>query len=162
MLPNPVIEVACSTPGGLSGGPAFDKHGKVFGILSVSIDDPDGRGPSQISMIWPALAITIGPAFLERSMPASFRLLDLDDRLCGIDRRDEWSGTSIRRWLARPWRRACDVRPNVHPKCPHCTSRIKSSSVRSCSRASSSRQDWKFCPSNSGLAATEQAASLRQ
>jgi S1-C subfamily serine protease len=42
MVPNPVIEVACSTPGGLSGGPAFDKHGKVFGILSVSIDDPDG------------------------------------------------------------------------------------------------------------------------
>jgi hypothetical protein len=42
MVPNPVIEVARSTPGGLSGGPAFDKHGKVFGILSVSIDDPDG------------------------------------------------------------------------------------------------------------------------
>ncbi len=88
MLPNPVIEVACSTPGGLSGGPAFDKHGKVFGILSVSIDDPDGRGPSQISMIWPGLAMTISPAFLERFMPAGFRLLDLDDRLCGIDRRD--------------------------------------------------------------------------
>jgi hypothetical protein len=88
MLPNPVIEVACSTPGGLSGGPAFDKHGKVFGILSRSFDDPDGRGPSQISMIWPALALTINPTFLEQHMPASFRLLDLDDKLCGIDRRD--------------------------------------------------------------------------
>jgi hypothetical protein len=91
MAPSPAIEVACSTPGGLSGGPAFDKHGKIFGILSasMSIADPDdGRGPSQISMIWPGLAMTVSPAFLERFMPASFRLLDLDDRLCGIDRRD--------------------------------------------------------------------------
>jgi hypothetical protein len=39
-------------------------------------------------MIWPALAPTISPAFLEQYMPASFRLLDLDDKLCGIDRRD--------------------------------------------------------------------------
>ena len=88
MMPSPVIEVACSTPGGLSGGPAFDKYGKVFGVLSASIDDPNGRGPSQISMIWPGLAMTIKPAFLERFMPASCKLLDLDDRLCGIDRRD--------------------------------------------------------------------------
>jgi hypothetical protein len=88
MLPSPVIEVACSTPGGLSGGPAFDKHGRIFGILSCSIDDPDGRGPSQISMIWPALALEIRPTFPEKNMPASFRLLDLDDKLCGIDRRD--------------------------------------------------------------------------
>jgi hypothetical protein len=87
-LGGPVIEVSCSTPGGLSGGPAFDKDGKIFGILSSSIDDPDGRGPSCVSMIWPALAFTIRPAFLEHSMPASFRLLDLDDKLCGIDRRE--------------------------------------------------------------------------
>jgi hypothetical protein len=83
-----VIEAACSTPGGLSGGPAFDKNGKVFGILSISNNDPDGRGPSQISMIWPALARDLSPAFLKHWMPANFRLLDLDDKLCGIDRRD--------------------------------------------------------------------------
>lgn len=88
MLPNPVIEVACSTPGGLSGGPAFDKHGKVFGILSWSQDHPDGRGPSQVSLIWPALTAVISPAFLEEHMPKTFRLLDLDYRVCGIDRRD--------------------------------------------------------------------------
>jgi hypothetical protein len=90
-LTNPVIEVACSTPGGLSGGPAFDKDGRVFGILSYSVDDPDGRGPSQISLIWPALAQPIRPAFLERSLPERFRLLDLDDSLCGIDGRDRLS-----------------------------------------------------------------------
>jgi hypothetical protein len=72
MVPGPAIEVACSTSGGLSGGPAFDKNGKVFGILSASINDPDGRGPSQISMIWPALAMTISPSFLEHHMPARF------------------------------------------------------------------------------------------
>jgi hypothetical protein len=94
MAPGPAIAVSCSTPGGLSGGPAFDQYGKVFGILSSSLDHPDGRGPSLVSMTWPALAVTIKPAFLQHVMPASFglpasfRLLDLDDRLCGIDRRD--------------------------------------------------------------------------
>jgi hypothetical protein len=88
MVPGPAIEVACSTSGGLSGGPAFDKNGKVFGILSASINDPDGRGPSQISMIWPALAMTISPSFLEHHMPARFKLLELDNKVCGIDRRD--------------------------------------------------------------------------
>jgi len=87
-LLSPVIEVGCSTPGGMSGGPAFfDRYGKVFGILSASIDNPDGRGPSQVSMTWPALVTPIRPGFLEHHLPASFRLLDLDDKLCGIDHR---------------------------------------------------------------------------
>jgi hypothetical protein len=42
MPPGPAIEVACSTPGGLSGGPAFDKNGRLIGILSNSYDYPDG------------------------------------------------------------------------------------------------------------------------
>ena len=87
-LTSPMIEVDCSTPGGLSGGAAFDKYGRVFGILSASLNHSDGRGPSHISMVWPALATPITPRFLEHGLPRSFRLLDLDDRLCSIDGRD--------------------------------------------------------------------------
>ena len=87
-LPGPLIEVACSTPGGLSGGPAFDKNGKLVGILSWSNDDPDGRGPSQVSLLWPALVAKITPAFLPNLFPQPLSLLEMDRNLCGIDRPD--------------------------------------------------------------------------
>jgi hypothetical protein len=86
MLPGPTIEVACSTPGGLSGGPAFDKNGKVFGILSSSLNHEDGRGPSFVSLLWPALVRQVTPFFLPQAFPASVRLLDFE--FCSIDRRD--------------------------------------------------------------------------
>lgn len=95
-LPAPVIEVACSTSGGMSGGPAFDQNGMLVGILSYSLDAPDGRGPSQISLLSPALVTTITPAFLSPPVPETVRLLDLDPRLCGIDRRDVIRSTTDR------------------------------------------------------------------
>lgn len=93
MVPGPAIEVACSTAGGLSGGPAFDQFGKVFGILSVSLNYADGRGPSQVSMVWPALVLPLTPFFLPHIFPTDTRLLDLSHDVCGIDRRDaiRWS-----------------------------------------------------------------------
>ena len=88
MLPGPGIEVACSTPGGLSGGPAFDATGNLIGTLTSSLDHADGRGPSLVSLLWPALVQPITPAFLPQLLPESFKLLDLDPKLCGIDGRD--------------------------------------------------------------------------
>ncbi len=87
MVGGPVIEVACSTVGGMSGGPAFDKDGNVIGILSTGIDAPEGRGPSQVSLLWPALTATIIPAFLIHLFPDPARLLDVDLRFCGIEGR---------------------------------------------------------------------------
>jgi hypothetical protein len=86
--PGPAIRVECSTPGGMSGGPAFDQHGRVVGILSASYDHPDGFGPSYVSLAWPALVHTITPAFPPHLYAGPVRLLDLDPGLCGIDRRD--------------------------------------------------------------------------
>jgi hypothetical protein len=87
MGPGPAIEVACSTPGGLSGGPAFDQNGRLIGILSSSYDEADGRGPSYVSLLWTALAIEIAPGFFRpHFFPEKFRLLD--SRWCEIDRRD--------------------------------------------------------------------------
>jgi hypothetical protein len=91
MPPGPAVEVACSTPGGLSGGPAFDQNGRVVGILSSSLDHADGRGPSIISLLWPALVAEISPTFLPEQFPANIRLLEFGP--CVIDRRDviRWS-----------------------------------------------------------------------
>jgi hypothetical protein len=91
MLPGPTIEVACSTPGGLSGGPAFDKNGRVIGILSSSLNHEDGRGPSFVSLLWPALVHQVKPFFLPKLFPPSIRLLEFEP--CNIDRRDvvSWS-----------------------------------------------------------------------
>lgn len=52
ILPHPCVEVRCLTVGGMSGGPAFDKHGHLIGILSTSIGD-DENGPSNVSLWWP-------------------------------------------------------------------------------------------------------------
>ena len=86
MPPGPAIEVSCSTPGGLSGGPAFDKDGRLVGILSNSINNPDGRGPSYVSLLWTAVAIEIPRGFFPVPFPEKFRLLD--SQWCEIDRRD--------------------------------------------------------------------------
>ncbi len=88
MPPGPAIEVACSTSGGMSGGPAFDQNGMLVGVFSVSLNKSDGRGPSQISLLAPALVQTITPAFLPHLYPGPVRLLDLDPNLCGVVQRD--------------------------------------------------------------------------
>jgi hypothetical protein len=92
-LPGPTIEVACSTPGGVIGGSAFDKNGRVFGVLSRSFDHEDGRGPSYVSMLVPALARQIVPTFRPASPVEPIRLIDC--ALCDIERRDavRWSIT---------------------------------------------------------------------
>jgi len=87
-----VIEVACSTPGGLSGGPAFDKNGRVFGILSTSFNHEDGRGPSYVSGLVPGLVLPIRPGFFTFPQePERIRLIESE--ACSIDRRDviRWS-----------------------------------------------------------------------
>lgn len=107
-LPGPLIEVACSTKGGLSGGPAFDKNGKLVGILSSSLDHPDERGPSQVSLLWPALTPEITPAFMPNLFPGSVSLLGMDRNLCEIDRPDvvqetREAGTDERRLIVTHW-----------------------------------------------------------
>ncbi len=82
----PMLEVECSTPGGLSGGPVFDKYGRVFGVLCSSID---GEPPiSYVTCLWPAFGQPIRPAFFQGYLPEQFCLLDLPPQICWIDGRD--------------------------------------------------------------------------
>lgn len=83
----PTIEVACVTDGGMSGGPAFDQTGMLVGILSRSINHPDGTGHSQVSLVVPALVKTINPSF-RQLYNGPVRLLDLNPDHYRIDGRD--------------------------------------------------------------------------
>lgn len=42
MLPWPVLEVDCPTWGGMSGGPVFDEHGHLIGLLCSSFSVEEG------------------------------------------------------------------------------------------------------------------------
>jgi hypothetical protein len=55
------------------------------------MDLEDGRGPSYVSLLWPALVQPITPTFLPQLFAATVRLLDFE--YCTIDRRDviRWS-----------------------------------------------------------------------
>jgi hypothetical protein len=86
VLPWPTIEVDCSTKGGMSGGPAFDKNGRLIGILTSSFETEDDLGPSYVSLLWPALVVTIVPAWLQEFVGGPKSLLEMDRQLCGIDR----------------------------------------------------------------------------
>lgn len=54
-LVGPCVEVAMNTLGGMSGGPVFNAEGHLVGIVSTSYDSDDLRGPTFISLIWPAV-----------------------------------------------------------------------------------------------------------
>lgn len=88
MMPWPCLEVSCPTWGGMSGGPVYDSNGLLVGILSTSIEAGDVAGPSFISLVWPALATQFEGGWPEAMFPRPCKLLDLDARLCSIERRD--------------------------------------------------------------------------
>jgi hypothetical protein len=90
LIPTPTLEVGCSTPGGVSGGPAFDKNGKVVGILSTSTDKDDGTSSSLVSLLIPGLALPIQRTF---PVQGATRIRLIESAICSIDRRDvvRWS-----------------------------------------------------------------------
>ena len=87
ILPSPCLEVACRTWGGMSGGPAFDSHGRLVGILSTSVGDTAGGDPSFVSLVWPALTTRFKGGWPAQVFGAESRLLELDPQLCDIDDR---------------------------------------------------------------------------
>ena len=72
----------------MSGGPAFDRDGKVIGVLSTMMKELGVPDASLISLHWAALAVEITPTFLPHLFSERIRLIDLDPTLCDIEGRD--------------------------------------------------------------------------
>jgi hypothetical protein len=107
MYPWPVLEVDCHALHGMSGGPAFDERGFLIGLLSASTD-AEPPGPAFVSLLWPALATRVTPPWPPGLYPAAVSLLEIDRKLCGIERpdalgveRDESNGSCKVAYL--PW-----------------------------------------------------------
>lgn len=81
-MPWPSFAFECETVGGMSGGPVFDKWGRLVGLLSTGYD---GQELSFASFVGPALAEKLSPAWPSRVYPAESPLSDLRG-LCAIDR----------------------------------------------------------------------------
>jgi len=84
MLPWPSVQVGCGLVGGMSGGPAFDAAGNVFGVICSSLSSDDGQGPSYVSLISPALTYEISPIWPAGIYSGATRIVDIDKRICNI------------------------------------------------------------------------------
>lgn len=86
MLPWPVLEVDCPSLGGMSGGPVFDRHGYLVGLLCSSFSAEDGRGPSYISLLWPALHMEFEGGWPRSPhFDGALTLAGLANGICDID-----------------------------------------------------------------------------
>lgn len=88
MIPWPALAVEVPSRGGMSGGPVYDCHGLLVGLLCSSVDYEDGAGISYVSMLWPALTARFEGAWPPGLYRSALSLLELDRRLCAIDRPD--------------------------------------------------------------------------
>jgi hypothetical protein len=93
MIAWPALEVWSWTSGAMSGGPVFDQHGLLVGIVSVCLVTEDKEGPSYVSLLWPALTTGIEAEWPNGLHTPGRSLLELD-RLCCIDSRDAIRRTS--------------------------------------------------------------------
>lgn len=82
MLPNPSAEVSARTINGMSGGAAFDSHGRLIGIITSGMDE----NPSFISLSWPAVFAPIEIAWPPGLIDGPTSLYDMAQRgLCVIE-----------------------------------------------------------------------------
>ena len=88
MIPWPVLEVSVSAHGGMSGGPVYDQHGLLVGLLCSSVDCGEENGISYVSLLWPALVSRFEGTWPRGFYKATQSLLELDPRVCGIDKRE--------------------------------------------------------------------------
>lgn len=71
----------------MSGGPAFDERGFLIGLLSSSNENEQGD-ITFVSLLWPSLTVRVTPPWPPGLYQAPVSLLEMDRRLCGIERPD--------------------------------------------------------------------------
>jgi hypothetical protein len=103
MAPFPIIEVACGSLGGMSGGAVLDRNGAVVGILSTGLSHDDGRGPSNAAWIIHALMFTVTLLWPRALYSPDTPLLDLPDDLLRIVGREHVRLTGTHELEYTPW-----------------------------------------------------------
>ena len=91
MMPWPALEIACPSWGGMSGGPVFDTTGRLLGLLSSSLTTIENTGPSYVSLLIPAMTTRFEGGWPGSLFTNPSTLLDLDPRICSIDKREAFS-----------------------------------------------------------------------
>lgn len=108
MAPYPCVEIEIAAPGGMSGGPVFDREGRVFGIVSTSLGD---EAYAVASMVWPAFAVPFPTAWpknlyrptdtlLNVGVPGRGGFLRYPDRVQFVEGRNGEPGTLWRELIA--------------------------------------------------------------
>lgn len=87
MLPWPCVEVAVGASGGMSGGPAFDKNGRVFGVVCSSIGEGP-EGTSYVSLLPPILGVPFLPSWPKGFHQQELSILDVRPECCSIEGRE--------------------------------------------------------------------------
>jgi Trypsin-like peptidase domain len=101
MLPNPCIEVAMPSIGGMSGGPVFDERGFVVGILSSSFDG--ATGPSYVSLIHPMLTQEISTCWPPGIIEPPYNLVEYGKIIPFLDGAEAFSKNSEGEWQYDLW-----------------------------------------------------------
>ena len=87
VLPWPSVEVDMPAWGAMSGGPVFDEAGRLIGLLSMSLESEDEPSPSYVSLLWPTMTTRFRRGWPPLTdIPESLSLLEMDRRICAIDR----------------------------------------------------------------------------
>ena len=63
MLPCPCFEVGANFGAGMSGGPVFDKRGRLCGIVASGVDSIEELASSFAVTLWPSLSYLYGDSF---------------------------------------------------------------------------------------------------
>lgn len=103
MLPFPTIQIDCGSLGCMSGGVAIDKNGLAVGLVSTSYDHEDKSGPTFISWIIAALNIRIPLLWPSGMYPSTITLLEMDDKLVFIDKREAISNITETSYTYKIW-----------------------------------------------------------
>lgn len=102
LMPGPALEIGSSASGGMSGGPVFDRHGLLIGLVGTSLTSEDGAGPSFVSLLWPALITPISAKWPNGVHVANRPLCDFG-KLCYVDRLDAIERISQTEFTYAPW-----------------------------------------------------------
>jgi hypothetical protein len=86
MIRWPALAVSVPSHGGMSGGPVFDRHGLLVGLLCSSMVFGDGKGISYVSLLWPALMARFEGTWPSGVYRDAQSLIQIGPNLCAIDK----------------------------------------------------------------------------